>query len=103
MSMPLRVGVIIEGQGEYASVRTLLERIWYEHLNGDHIEVLRPIRQPQGTLLKEVGLKRAVDAVKIKLGPETAEGPRKLVLILIDAEVKCPKDLAPQLLQWARE
>jgi hypothetical protein len=101
--MPLQVGVIVEGQGEYAAVRKVLERVWYELLNGDYIDVLRPFRQPQATLLKEAGLKAAVDAVKIKLGPESADGPRKLVLILIDAEEQCPRDLAPQLLQWARE
>lgn len=101
--MPLRVGVIVEGQGEYEAIRQLLERIWYELLQGDFIEVLRPFRQPQGLLLKEAGLKAAVDAVKIKLGPETPDGPRKLVLILVDAEDDCPREVAPQLLRWGRE
>jgi len=93
--MALQVGVIVEGQGEYEAIRTVLERIWYELLHGDSIEVMRPFRQKQGTLLKEEGLKAAVDAVKIKLGPEAADGSRKLVLILIDAESQCPKELAP--------
>ncbi|HEV3255249.1 MAG TPA: DUF4276 family protein [Gemmataceae bacterium] len=101
--MPLQVGVIIEGRGEYGAVRKLLERVWHELLNGDHIDVLRPFRQPRGSLRKEQRLKAAVDAVKIKLGPETSEGPRKLVLILIDGEDECPRDLAPQLLKWAQE
>lgn len=101
--MPLQVGVIVEGHGEYEAIRKVLERIWYELLGGDHIEVLRPFRQPQRTLFREEKFKATVDAVKIKLGPDTPEGPRKLVLILIDAEEKCPKDLAPRLLTWARE
>jgi hypothetical protein len=101
--MPLRVTVVVEGQGEYEAIRTLLERIWYELLHGDYIDVTRPFRQKQGTLLKEEGLKAAVDAVKIKLGPDTPDGPRKLILILIDAEDQCPKELAPRLLGWARE
>jgi hypothetical protein len=101
--MPLRVGLVVEGQGEYESIRTLLSRIWYELLGGDFIEVLRPFRQPQGTLLKKVGLKKAVEAVKIKLGPETPGGERKLVLILIDAEAACPMKLAPKLVGWAGE
>ena len=101
--MPLRVGLIVEGQGEYAAVRTLLERIWYEHLGGDFIEVLRPFRQPQGKLLQEEWLKKTVDAVKIKLGPDLPGGRRPLVLILIDAEKLCPKEYAPRLLGWARE
>jgi hypothetical protein len=44
-----------------------------------------------------------VDGAQIRLGPETPDGPRKLVLVLIDAEDRCPRDLAPQLMRWARE
>jgi Domain of unknown function (DUF4276) len=101
--MPLRVGVIVEGQGEYASIRTVLERLWYEILQGDYIDVMRPWRQPQGTLLTQEGLKKEVDAVKIKLDRAPPDGARQLVLILIDSEGTCPKGRAPQLLQWARE
>jgi hypothetical protein len=101
--MPLRVGVIVEGHGEYEAIRKLLERIWHEVLGGDVIEVLRPFRQPQGNLLMEDDLKKAVDAIKIKLGPDHSNEPRKLVLILFDAEDRCPRDLAPRLLDWARE
>lgn len=101
--MPLRVGLIVEGQGEYESIRTLLHRIWYEALGGDAIDVLRPFRRPQGTLLKKDGLKAAVDAVKIRLGPDIPGGLRTLVLILVDSEGACPKDLAPTLLSWAKE
>jgi hypothetical protein len=101
--MPLRVGVIVEGHGEQESIRLLLERIWYEHLYGDSIEVIRPFRQPQGSLLKKEGLTRAVKAVKIKLQQDLPDGMPTLVLILIDAETTCPKELAPQLVGWARE
>ena len=38
--MPLRVVVIVEGHGEGRAIRTLLNRIWYEHLGGDSIEVI---------------------------------------------------------------
>jgi hypothetical protein len=101
--MPLRVGLIVEGQGEYESIRTLLHRVWYEFLGGDVINVLRPFRQPLGKLLKEDGLKKAVDAVKIRLGPDIPGGERTLVLILIDSEGDCPKDVAPKLVGWAKE
>lgn len=60
-------------------------------------------RQPQGNLLKEDGLKKAVDAVRIKLGPADSDGPRKVVLVLMDAEKACPKELAPRLLEWAKQ
>jgi hypothetical protein len=97
------VGVIVEGQGEYEGIRTLLQRIWYEMPGADYIDVLRPWRWPQGTLLTEAGLKQAVDAVKIKLDLYPPDGLHKLVLILIDSEGKLPCMLAPQLLRWARE
>jgi hypothetical protein len=101
--MPLRVGVIVEGQGEYQGIRTLLERVWYELFRGDFIDVLRPWRWKQGILLTETGLKEAVDAVKIVLDRYPPDGLHKLVLILIDSEGKPPCILAPQLLKWARE
>ncbi len=79
--MPLHVGVIVEGQGEFLSIEKLLRRIWNELLGGDFIKVLPPFRKSQGVLLKEHGLKKAVDEVKIKLGPERPGGEQKLLLI----------------------
>jgi Domain of unknown function (DUF4276) len=101
--MPLRVQPIVEGHGEDVAIRPLLERIWYEFLNGDQIDILRPLRKPQGTLLQEAGLKAAVDAAKIKLDTRQPDNLAKLVLILIDSEGECPGKLAPQLLQWGQQ
>ena len=44
--------VIVEGHGEDASIRRLLERIWYELLSGDFIEVI-PWRSTQGTFARK--------------------------------------------------
>lgn len=101
--MPLRVAVIVEGHGEFTAIRGLLNRIWYEHLNGDGLEVLRPFRIPQGKILNEDGLKKAVDAAKIDLDRRPPDDFRKLVIILIDSEGKPPCQLAPQLLLWANQ
>src|SRR5437588_781456 len=103
MTMPLRIVVIVEGHGEDAAIRPLLERIWYELLTGDRLEVVEPLRQRQGTLLKEAGLKTAVDAAKVKLDLRRPDEFSKLVLVLLDSEGQCPKVLAPQLLKWATE
>ncbi len=100
--MPLRVQPIVEGHGEDGAIRPLLHRIWYELLGGEQIDVLRPLRKPQGALLQEAGLKAAVDAAKIKLDHRPADNLHKLVLILIDSEGECPGKLAPQLLTWER-
>jgi Domain of unknown function (DUF4276) len=101
--MALRIAVIVEGHGEDTAVRSLLQRVWYEHLNGDALDVLRPLRKPQGQLLQETGLKKAVDAAKIDLDRRPPDEFNKLVIILIDSEGKPPCQLAPQLLQWATE
>ena len=101
--MLLRVQPIVEGHGEDGAIRILLVRIWHELLGGAGIDVLRPFRKPQGTLLQETGLQATVDAAKIRLDSRTRDGFRKLVLILIDSEGQCPAQLGPQLLQWARQ
>ena len=85
--------------GRTSRFEGLLHRIWHDLLGGDDIIVLRPFRKSQGILLKEDGLKKAVNEVKIKLGPELPGGERKMLLILIDAEKGCPKKLAPKLVQ----
>src|SRR2546422_8397191 len=100
--MALRVAAIVEGHGEDAAVRPLLQRVWFELLGGDHIELVSPIiRRPQGTLLKEEGLKEAVDFARIKLGSHADDGSTSLVLILIDSEGVPPCQLAPKVLAWA--
>jgi hypothetical protein len=97
------VAVIVEGRGEDQTIRGLLHRVWYDHLKGDQIDVLRPLRKPQGKLLQEAGLKEAVDAAKIVLDRRPPDDFAKFILILIDSEGKCPQSLAPQLLRWAKE
>ena len=99
----LRVAAIVEGHGEYEAVRILLERIWYELLEGEYIDVLRPIRHKRQQLAKPNELKRAVALASSKLA--NAPGPQipALVLILIDAETDLPCRLAPELLGWAKE
>ena len=61
--MPVRVVVVVEGHGEDGAIRTLLERIWYELLGGDHIQVI-PWRGKQGQLRKKEGLYPVVEDVK---------------------------------------
>jgi hypothetical protein len=99
--MPLRVGAIVEGHGEVAALRTLLQRVWFELLGGDALEVI-PFRQRQESMLKAGGIEATVDAVKIALDNHPPDAFAKLVLILIDSEGDCPRDLAPRLQGRAR-
>jgi hypothetical protein len=105
--MPLRVVVIVEGHGEDGAIRTLLEKIWYEHLGGDYIEVI-PWRGKQGRLLlpEGKGLRPVVKAAAIKLHATERTDFRRLLLIMIDTEghkENCPRTIAPELVKWARE
>lgn len=104
--MPTRINiaVIVEGRGEDAAVRTLLQRVWSEMLGGEYANVLRPIRRNRSSLLKldDPDLGHAVTLAVSKL----AEYGGGLVLILIDAEADCRPDgpkLGPTLLARARQ
>lgn len=101
--MPLRVVVIVEGHGEDGAIRTLLERVWYELLGGDYIEVI-PWRGKQGQLRKKEALRPVVEAATIKLHATERTDFRRLLLLLIDTEgQECPKTIAPERLAWVRE
>jgi len=92
---------IVEGHGENASVRILLERIGSEILQADHIEVLRPLRWPKTKLLRNHELERAVALAHLKLAAQ-ASPDHPLILILLDADEDLPCKLGPRLLANAR-
>jgi len=100
----ITIAPIVEGQGDEAALRTLLQRVWMGLLQGEYGEVLRPIRMSRGKLLlAEAGdLERAANLAFNKL---TQAGGRGLILILVDAEKYCQKvgPLGPILLERARK
>src|SRR5262249_9699115 len=104
--MPLRVVVVVEGHGEEdGAIRTLLERIWYELLQGDYIEVI-PWRAKQGQLYRRESMQPIVAAAAIKLHGTERTDFRRLLLIMVDTEgleANCPRIRSPELLAWARE
>lgn len=101
--MPLRVVVIVEGHGEEEAIRTLLERVWYELLGGDYIEVL-PWRGKQGQLRKKDGLCPVVEAAAIKLHATERTDFRRLLLVMIDTEgEECPKTIVAERVACAKE
>lgn len=105
--MPLRVVVVVEGHGEDRAIRTLLERIWYDFLGGDYIEVV-PWRANRGTLLlpEGKGLRPLVKAAAIKLHATTRTDCRRLLLVMVNTEghpENCPRIKAAEVVAWARE
>lgn len=101
----LLVAPIVEGHGEYASIRELLRRVWCEVCGGEHVEVLRPIREKRHRLAadKNGALSRAVQFAARSLRAEKrfADWP-SLVLVLLDADNDLPCQLGPALLSTAR-
>jgi hypothetical protein len=59
------------------------------------IVALRPIRIPRNRLLRAGELERAIDLAALQTTPEDG------ILVLIDADQDCPKELGPTLLNRA--
>lgn len=92
---------IVEGHGEYAAIRVLLERIAGQAGLGGQIAVQRPIRVPKGKLVKKGEVQRAVELASINLDVAGRRQPG-LVLLLVDADRACPASLGPKVLRWMR-
>jgi hypothetical protein len=95
----IAVAPIVEGQGDEAAVRLLLQRVWTELLGGEYAEVVKPIRRSRGLLLRQESgdLEKSIRFALLKL--EQYGGG--LVLILIDAEDDCANHgpLGPLILE----
>ncbi|MCR4415127.1 MAG: DUF4276 family protein, partial [Thermoguttaceae bacterium] len=99
----LHVAPIVEGHGEYECVRILVQRVWREVLDAEHIEVLRPIRGKKHRLVKKEELQKAVKLALSKLADAGCPPQPGLLLILLDADTDAPCLLGPQLLRDARD
>lgn len=93
--MTAKIIPIVEGHGEVAAVPILLRRI-AEALEVYDARITTPIRIPRSQLMKPAELARAIKLAVLKGGREGR------VLLLLDADEGCPKDLGPQLLGQAR-
>ena len=94
--MPLRIVCVVEGHGEVFSVPIFLRRIVRMVRPELRLDIPSPLRQPKQRLLKEGELERAIELAASKAAPKGA------VLVLLDADDECPKELAPQLLKRVR-
>lgn len=89
----LRIATIVEGQGEVEALPLLLRRIAGEV--GLSVDIPRPIRVARQKILKTGALERAVGLAALRSGPEGH------ILMLMDADDDCPKELAAELLEKA--
>ncbi len=90
-----KIVAIVEGHGEVAALPILLRRIYRQLNPADYLEVPQPIRVGRQKLLKAGELEDAVELA----GRQT--GPGDGILIVLDADSDCPKDLGAQLLSRA--
>lgn len=90
----MRIQPIVEGYGEVESVPVLLRRL-VEASGAFQLVIKRPFRRNRTELVQESSLR---DTVRIVLR-QGCEG----ILILLDADDDCPKDLAPTIQAWVRD
>lgn len=110
----VRVIPIVEGHGEVVAIRTLLDRTWREIIRGEWIDVLTPIRRPRNKLLRpgrggassQPNAEEIAHAVRLgtmKLAAKSQPEVAELILLLLDADEDCPRELAPQIMIAARD
>jgi hypothetical protein len=91
----MRIVAIVEGHGETEAAPLLVRRIAQAISPETVVDVPKPIRIKRNRLLKEGELERAVELAARTSGTEDG------ILILLDADRDCPKNLAPEILRRA--
>lgn len=91
----MRIQAIVEGHGEVAAMPVLLRRL-QDASGAFDVHFLPPIRAPRTELVQEGSLRRLI---RRTLALRTPEG----LLVLLDADDACPRDLAPRIQSWASE
>jgi hypothetical protein len=92
----VKIATIVEGHGEVEAVPILIRRIVAEVAAGTVTDLARPIRVPRGRLLRVRELERAVELAARQVGSDGC------ILIVLDADDDCPRELAPEILSRAR-
>lgn len=106
--MNVYVAPIVEGQTEQSCVERLLHRVWGELLQRpERLQVLEPFRGHRDALVhvNGVALTESVQKAFLKLQVKLRKDEQALalLLILLDAEDDCPAEIAPWLLETARQ
>lgn len=91
------IAPIVEGHGDQRAIRPLIERVVSEHCPSATVRVARARRIQRDKLIKPEALENAVALARHQIGSSGGG-----VLILIDADDDCPRELGPRLLERAR-
>ncbi|MYA71336.1 DUF4276 family protein, partial [Candidatus Poribacteria bacterium] len=95
--MTVKIGCIVEGESEVATVPLLIRRIAANLYPELPIVVSAPIRRPRNKVVKENALERAVEFVARQIGGQGA------IFIILDSDGDCPAELGPALLHRASQ
>lgn len=94
--MPV-IAPIVEGHGDSRAIRPLIERVTSAYCADATVVVAKPLRMQRDRLLKPDALERAVTLAARQIRDRDGG-----VLVLIDADDDCPRELAPALLGRAQ-
>jgi len=88
----MRIQPFVEGHGEVQAVPVLLRR--FQEQSGIYpMEILRPVRSPRSDFLDEIRLRNLIRRTLI-------QRPCEALLILLDGDDDCPRELAPRIENW---
>lgn len=91
----MKFALIVEGEGDVAAAPIVLRRLAHALQRFD-LDILLPARVSRTLLAREAELRRYVELMARKLGPDDA------ILVLLDADDDCPAELGPRMATWAR-
>ena len=95
--MLLKIGCIVEGQGEVAAVPVLIRRIAAERYSEMVIDIHRPIRVKRTQVVQPDQLEHEVELAVQRIGGNGA------IFIILDSDDDCPAELGPALLRRASQ
>lgn len=95
--MPLKIGCIVEGQGDVESIPVLIRRIAAECYPEMAIHIPRPIRVNRTRVVLPDQLEQEVELAVHRIGENGA------IFIILDSDDDCPAQLGPALLYRASQ
>ncbi len=95
--MPLKIGCIVEGQGDVTAVPVLIRRIAAERYPEIAIHIPRPIRVNRTQVVLPDQLEQEVELAAKRIGRNGA------IFIILDSDDDCPAQLGPALLYRASQ
>ncbi len=91
----VQIASLVEGDGEVEALPILIRRVAAEIAPGVEPLIRRPFRHSSVRIRKSGGLERSLSAVAERF-------PEHSILVLLDCDDDCPKDLGPLMAQRAK-